>query len=66
MASDSERDTGGPINDASAYEGRPDNPEPDTDAARRGPAAGSGPPDGGGASHHETEREGGGSARERD
>jgi hypothetical protein len=51
----------------SAYEGRTDNPASDTDAGKRGPAAGSGsgrPSDG--ASDEEARREGGGATEERE
>ena len=52
--------------DASAYEGRADNPAPDTDVARRGPAAGSGSPDNDRRLREDVAREGGGSSTERD
>ena len=52
--------------DASAYEGRADNPAPDTEAGRRGPAAGSGSPDNDRRVREDVAREGGGSSTERD
>jgi len=58
--------------DQSAYEGRTDNPAPDTDAARRGRAAGTGPDSTPPAEpatveqDHERAREGGGAPQERD
>jgi hypothetical protein len=57
--------------DQSAYEGRTDNPSPDTDAARRGRAAGTGPATPPAAqpetvTHDERAREGGGAPQERD
>jgi hypothetical protein len=52
---------------ASAYEGRTDNPHADTDAGRRGPAAGAGAQDGGRqAPSTEPAREGGGAADQRE
>jgi hypothetical protein len=52
---------------ASAYEGRTDSPASDTDAGRRGPAAGAGvTTPATGASHDEVSREGGGSEDDRE
>ena len=51
----------------SAYEGRTDNPAPDTDAARRGPASGAGAQQPGGENTHtDAEKEGGGARHERE
>jgi len=69
---ESNKSSSEPDNDSpaaqSAYEGRSETPPADTDAARRGPAAGAGPSNtvGSTADEGERAREGGGAGRERD